>query len=326
MKKFMATVGIVAMLTAASLGYTGCAKKSSIPSENGTVEVLFSKSYDCESRLEQMVLNASQVKAALYDLDSAKLTAALARQGAELLIDEDQYEGFGQKIGGTGLMHNKFWLLYNVNGEDYLATGSLNPTRNGFGKNDNNLLIISSEYLKNNYEQEFEELKNGWKDKPTTYRLVNLSGSLIENYFCPDDGCEDKVLATLKKARQSIYFMTFSFTSDPLGDYIISRKGELDIQGVFEKSQANSQKQYTEYYKMLEQGMKVRLDNNPNNMHHKVFIIDGKIVVAGSYNPTASGNERNDENILIIHDEKIGARFLEEYRRVWQQANNGTAQ
>jgi len=52
-------------------------------------------------------------------------------------------------------------------------------------------------------------------------------------------------------------------------------------------------------------------------MHHKVFIIDGKTVITGSMNPTGSGNKRNDENMLIIHNEKVVNKFLEEFEDLW---------
>jgi phosphatidylserine/phosphatidylglycerophosphate/cardiolipin synthase-like enzyme len=57
-------------------------------------------------------------------------------------------------------------------------------------------------------------------------------------------------------------------------------------------------------------------------MHHKVFIIDGKTVITGSMNPTAGGNERNDENVLIIEDEGIAGLYLEEFEKVWGEATN----
>ncbi len=52
-------------------------------------------------------------------------------------------------------------------------------------------------------------------------------------------------------------------------------------------------------------------------MHHKVFIIDEKIVITGSYNPTKNANENNDENLLIIHDKKIAEKYLEEFNYVY---------
>jgi len=292
-----------------------------IPSENGTIQLCFSQQEDCSKTLEAIINSSTFIKAALYDLDQKDLINIIKAKNADVLVDEDNYFGYGEKITGSGLMHNKFWLVYDSSGKDYVITGSLNPTYNDFYKNDNNMVIITSEYLKKNYEDEFNELKNGKDNKPTKYTKMVLSGSLLENYFCPDDGCEGKVLGALKNAKERIYFMTFSFTSDPLGDYIVSRKNELDIKGVFDESQYNSKKQYSEYSKMLGSGMDVKLDGNQYKLHHKVFIIDNETVVLGSYNPTSAGTSKNDENILIIHDPKIASLFLKEFERVWQLAN-----
>ncbi|MBN2052893.1 hypothetical protein JW756_05290 [Candidatus Woesearchaeota archaeon] len=323
MKKLIATLGIIALISSISLTQTSCWNKyiaksvSSIPQENGTIAVLFSKTDDCEARLEQMLSQSSGIEAALYDLDVDQTIDILKKKNADVLIDEDNYFGYGTKISGTGLMHNKFWILKNIAGIDYIITGSVNPTFNDFNRNDNNMVVISSKYLEQNYEAEFNELKKNEKDKPTVYQKIIFNNRLIENYFCPDDNCEDKALIALKNATKSIYFMTFSFTSDPLGDYIISRKDRLDVKGVFDESQVNSQKQYTEYYKMLNNGMNVMLDGNKYKLHHKVFIVDNQTVITGSYNPTSAGTAKNDENILIIHDPGIAAEYQKEFERVW---------
>ena len=52
-------------------------------------------------------------------------------------------------------------------------------------------------------------------------------------------------------------------------------------------------------------------------MHHKVFIIDRKVVTTGSMNPTSNGNEKNNENLIIIHDEAIAKDYLNEFFKVW---------
>ena len=51
-------------------------------------------------------------------------------------------------------------------------------------------------------------------------------------------------------------------------------------------------------------------------MHHKVFIVDDAVIF-GSYNPTDSGNKRNDENVLVIHNRGIAEQFIKEFDFLW---------
>jgi phosphatidylserine/phosphatidylglycerophosphate/cardiolipin synthase-like enzyme len=56
-------------------------------------------------------------------------------------------------------------------------------------------------------------------------------------------------------------------------------------------------------------------------MHHKVFIVDEKIVVLGSYNFSQSAEQRNDENVLIVYNEDIAEQYVQEFERVAAQAH-----
>ncbi|MBN1792999.1 DUF1669 domain-containing protein [Candidatus Woesearchaeota archaeon] len=290
------------------------------PAENGTIKTCFSMQEDCETRLAELISSSAHVKTALYDLDAPRIITALKDKDTDLLIDEDNYEDYGQEIKSPGLMHNKFFILHNASGNDYVITGSTNPTRNGFLKNDNNMIIINSLTLANNYEEEFYELKEGRASRKTTYTRIIFNGHELENYFCPEDNCEDEVLEELEAANESVHFMTFSFTSDNIGKLLMKRKEELDIKGVFDKSQSASNREYSEYPWMKEAGMDVKLSDGKGKMHHKVFIIDNKTVITGSYNPTASGNAKNDENMLVIREPAIVEKYLKEFERVWSES------
>jgi phosphatidylserine/phosphatidylglycerophosphate/cardiolipin synthase-like enzyme len=119
-----------------------------------------------------------------------------------------------------------------------------------------------------------------------------------------------------------VSFLAFSFTDDDLAAAMIEKAGfGLVVSGVLEKSQALSNKG-GEYETLLEDGVDVRLAGNPASMHHKVIIIDGQIVVMGSYNFSQSTKTRNDENTLIIHSPEIPALYQEEFERVWLEAQD----
>jgi len=280
------------------------------------------------------IRNASDIKCAFYDLDFEPLEELLDEKDAEVVVFKDNYDGFGTEIPGRhgGLMHDKFCVLDAGTAGARVITGSTNPTVNGFEKNDNNLVIVEGAYLAQNYLDEWNELAGKKTERKVRYPLVNHTDTLtnasflLQNYFCPED-CDSepssslgkgdapkKVIDTLREAKESIYFMTFSFTLDDIGDLLVEKHEDgLEVEGVFEKRQ---QSQYSEYEKLKEAGLDVRFDGNSATMHHKVFIIDESTVITGSWNPSKSGTTRNDENILIIHRPEIAEKFLQEFNRV----------
>ena len=87
------------------------------------------------------------------------------------------------------------------------------------------------------------------------------------------------------------------------------------MEGVFEESQYYSNTG-TEFANLQDAGLDVYLDGNPRNMHHKLFILDEEIVITGSYNFSRSAEEKNDENVLIIHNADVAAQFMAEFDRV----------
>jgi phosphatidylserine/phosphatidylglycerophosphate/cardiolipin synthase-like enzyme len=55
-------------------------------------------------------------------------------------------------------------------------------------------------------------------------------------------------------------------------------------------------------------------------MHEKVLVIDGEVVVLGSYNFSRNANEINDENVLIIRNSTIAEEFVREFERIYSLA------
>ena len=96
-------------------------------------------------------------------------------------------------------------------------------------------------------------------------------------------------------------------------------KAGLTVEGVMDADQVVSN-QGTEYDPFKQADMMVRKDGNEGLMHHKVFVIDGKIVAFGSYNFSKSAEENNDENLIIVYNEAIAQQFIQEFMRVWKVA------
>jgi len=301
---------------------TSCSTSKNIPSEiNNNVEIYFCPRDNCEQRFIDFIESAKfSLHCALFDLKLENVINTLAEKSktidVKIVIDNEnnksQLKGAGVRADTSNqLSHNKFC----IKDKKVVWTGSFNPTERGAYHNNNNILVFYSKYLVQNYEQEFDELWAGnfGEGGRVKYPVIILNNIKIENYFCPDDDCAYHVVNKIKNAKKSVYFMTFAFTSEPIADALLFNKN-IEIKGVFEKSQRS---EYSQYERLKGFGLDVKFDNNKANMHHKVFMIDNKTVITGSFNPTKAGDTRNDENIIIIHDANIAKIYLEEFKYVW---------
>jgi len=137
----------------------------------------------------------------------------------------------------------------------------------------------------------------------------------IDSYICQVDDCRTEIVDLIGSVDDSIYFMIYSLTDDEIGNALIdAHKRGIEIKGVMEKQQRSK---YSEFDNLKDAGVNVKWDRNSALMHHKVLILDKKVVVTGSCNPTNNGFERNDENIVVIRDSEIVKDFLTEFWRVW---------
>jgi phosphatidylserine/phosphatidylglycerophosphate/cardiolipin synthase-like enzyme len=279
------------------------------------------------------------VDAALYSLtlDSARQAFIRAhRRGVvvRLVMESDNLDAADPQavkdagipiIGdrGQGLMHNKFVVIDQAE----VWTGSMNLTDAGTYEDRNNLIRVLSPQLAADYEAEFNEMFvddrfGKQRGKPTPYLHLTISGTPLDVYFSPDDHVQAALLDLLDHARHSIYFMAYSFTSDPLSKAIQQRaKAGVLVSGVMDADQVRLNTG-TEYDTLRAAGLDVRLDGERGLMHHKVFIIDDETVVTGSYNFTASAEKYNDENVLVIHNPAIAALYLQEFHRVFAAASH----
>lgn len=294
--------------------------------ESGSIEVYFCPYDDCNRELSLFILSAEEsVHCAFYELNLPDVISALEEKESidvKVIVDGDYYDEvsdlrFVKAENKSSYMHDKFCV---IDGEK-ISTGSMNPTENGAFKNNNNLIFIKSEGLAENYENEFNELWNeiyGRKGKTGT-SIFYLGDTKIENYFCPEDYCGDKIADVLSNAKESIYFMTFSFTHKSIGNVILVKNSEdVLVKGVFESRGTGSE--YSRFGVFSYQDIEVRKDGNPATMHHKVFIVDEKIVITGSFNPSSNADNSNDENILIIYDSEIASEYVKEFENVWENS------
>ena len=223
------------------------------------------------------------------------------------------------------IMHNKFTV---VDGE-WVQTGSWNYTDGDTYRLNNHAIVIRSRELAANYTAEFNKMFEkkqfgASKDRAVPNPTVTINGTRVETCFAAEGKCADRIVATLNGASRGIQFLAFSFTSDKIAAPMLAKaKAGLPVSGVFETTGSNTS--FSEYGKMKQQKLDVYQDGNPWVMHHKVIIVDERIVIFGSFNFSDNADKDNDENLLIVDNPEMARAFKAEFDRVLALAKNPPA-
>lgn len=85
-------------------------------------------------------------------------------------------------------------------------------------------------------------------------------------------------------------------------------KRGVKVEAILDKSQRKET--YTGATFLRNEGIPVYIDASHAIAHNKVMILDGAIVITGSFNFTKAAEERNAENLLIIKDKGMAQLYM----------------
>jgi len=133
-------------------------------------------------------------------------------------------------------------------------------------------------------------------------------------YFSPDGGCTQAIVDELNAARQTVLVQAYSFTSAPVAKALVAaKKRGVRVEAILDDS--NNTAKYSAATFLLHAGIPTWIDEKHAIAHNKVMIIDDETVITGSFNFTKAAEERNAENLLILRDRALAAR----YTANWQE-------
>ncbi len=140
----------------------------------------------------------------------------------------------------------------------------------------------------------------------------------IKTFFCPEDNCSEVIVSEFDLAQESIDVAVYSFTSDKLANALAraSARG-VRVRLVCDYSQSRSQ--YSLFSAVQEIGISACAKKSSGLMHNKFAVIDGKKVIAGSFNYTSAADTKNDEFFLVIESKKTAKEFTLEFQELLNQ-------
>lgn len=217
------------------------------------------------------------------------------------------------------LMHNKFIIFDNSS----VLTGSMNFTHTGLsGFNGNCVFFINSVEIASLYKKEFEQMLNGKfhnNKSKNNIKNVNLGKTKISVYFSPkDQTISTAVIPLVNSAKKYIYIPAFVFTHDELTQALISAKNRgIDVKIIADAVNTTTKRSKVKVLRSA--NIPVKIENYAGKLHSKSIIIDDKYIISGSMNFSYSGENKNDENCLIIEDSTLAKYYREFFEYIWQR-------
>lgn len=140
--------------------------------------------------------------------------------------------------------------------------------------------------------------------------------SLSEALFAPGDGPRLRIQSIIERARARVDCCVFTITDDRIARSLESafRRGvKVRILTDDDKSRDRG----SDIRRLGRAGIPIRFDQTDAHMHHKFALVDGEVLLTGSYNWTRSAASSNQENVLFTDDARAVRAFQGEFDRLW---------
>lgn len=130
--------------------------------------------------------------------------------------------------------------------------------------------------------------------------------------FEPGQNCAARIVASIDAAKQDIYVQAYGFSSIAILTALRAAADRgVNLYVVLDKSNRKKRNSGAEMMRLA--GARVWIDDAVGIAHNKIIIIDGHLVIGGSFNYTKNAQKRNAENVTFIEGQSVAAAFLDNW-------------
>jgi phospholipase D len=130
--------------------------------------------------------------------------------------------------------------------------------------------------------------------------------------------CTALVVGEIAGARHSIFVQSLLIYLSPILVALKTAHSRgVDVEVIVDRTSARVSKSGSRYSAatyLSNASIPVWVDTRVAIAHNKVMVLDGAVVITGSFNFTAAAQARNAENLLVIQDAVLATR----YRTNWE--------
>ena len=148
---------------------------------------------------------------------------------------------------------------------------------------------------------------------------VLIGNSEIGTCFTPPSGCGAVIANQISKAQESIHVQVYGFTSEEIAKALINAHNRgVKVKVLLDKSNIGAK--YSKMRDLRKAGIEVLIDEVSGIAHNKIIIIDGFLVITGSFNFTTSADIRNTENVIIVKNKPLAQKYLQNWHARYEMS------
>ena len=145
-----------------------------------------------------------------------------------------------------------------------------------------------------------------------TWHSFGSPTNVLNVCFTPPSGCGSLIAREIARAKKTIFVQAYGLTSTSIIHQLkVAKDRGVRVRILLDGGNLSDNQSI--YNELIQYGIEVKIDKMPGIAHNKVMIIDQRKVITGSFNFTGAADHRNAENVLLIDDIKIAAKYLENW-------------
>ncbi len=139
--------------------------------------------------------------------------------------------------------------------------------------------------------------------------------SAQEIHFSPEERLDAIDAGLIATAKYSIDLASYALT-DPI---VLDALNDAERRGVSIRIVLDPRERH-DFVKLGDLSDNVRIKRGGPFMHLKAYELDGETLRTGSANFSTSGENSQDNDLIVIHNPKVAAQFDAHFERMWDAA------
>lgn len=138
-------------------------------------------------------------------------------------------------------------------------------------------------------------------------------------YFTPPADVAAAVIDVIDQSKSEVLVQAYGFTHNGIAQALVRAHGRGVMVKVLLDAKTDSTNRFVTDL-LQSQQIPLRLDASHAIAHNKVIVVDGEMVITGSFNFTNSAQTRNAENLLVLRSKGLADSYKSNWQIHWNHS------